>query len=608
MKKIVSAIIPLFFALAASAQEGTEKQVLKTNDQILPRLCVDFNYKYGVIPTNIYSDLKLTGYGDYDKSVSYIKKPTFSNGKSQGADLTVGYFLGKKQMFGVGGGISYLAQSGVLGIDSMHVEYDRVGNYGHYRALITSTNSGVADGNANPRAVNEALSITNISIPLLFKFKHQFNKTVGVSADLGGVINMYYENHYATNAYFDYEAVYKNSGGTYVYETSYPYGANDWLITRSYFLSHNNSESAAQYFSGKTQNYNVALNARPSSTSGNVSYSIPSFGGLAQANFTYKLSYRVTFMIGGYYLYQVFQQPKANDWKITDQVGQYNSMVKGVSTTNAVSYGMNIGVRYFIGGFEDMDGDAVADNVDECIDKPGLEKFHGCPDTDNDGIPDNIDACRYDPGPACTNGCPDRDGDCIADKDDDCPDDAGILPFHGCPDRDMDGVPDKTDRCPDDSGSVELFGCPVSKAEIIAKQILQKDTTLLFRPQSSEGYLPPHIVLSTSIINFDFGMSKMSKESDKKLAEIIEVLNKNEKVVLYIGGYTDNVGSTTNNLLLSYARARTVRDYLITKGIQQKRILLSGSGKENPIHPNTTPEGRARNRRIEMKVLLPLDQ
>ena len=98
----------------------------------------------------------------------------------------------------------------------------------------------------------------------------------------------------------------------------------------------------------------------------------------------------------------------------------------------------------------------------------------------------------------------------------------------------------------------------------------------------------------------------MSKESDVKLDEAIDVLNKNQKVILFIGGYTDNIGSMPTNILLSYARAQSVREYLISKGVSKDRIIISGNGKENPINSNKTPEGRAKNRRIEMKVLLPL--
>jgi len=166
------------------------------------------------------------------------------------------------------------------------------------------------------------------------------------------------------------------------------------------------------------------------------------------------------------------------------------------------------------------------------------------------------------------------------------------------------------DLCPDDSGTLENKGCPFEKLEKLATQILEKDNSrVIVQPseQTSGTYLPPHIVLSTSVINFDFGKSKMSKESDDKLNEAIDVLNKNPKVILFIGGYTDNIGSIPTNLLLSYSRAQTVRQYLISKGVDKNRIIISGNGKDNPVDNNKTPQGRAKNRRIEMKVLLPLE-
>jgi outer membrane protein OmpA-like peptidoglycan-associated protein len=618
MKKIAIIFLALVAVFYGNAQNATT-QVMKTYDQILPRWCIDVNYKYGWIPSNIFSQLALDGFstavpnGQYDKNVSGFGSLNFNSGISQGGDISIGYFLGKKQMFGLGIGASVLQQSGDMTLDSFHVEYQRTDAFGHpYRQIITSTNSTAADSVSSAKPIKENLSITNVSIPILLKFKHQFTKVFGVSADLGALINLYYMNQYTTNAVFDYEAVYKiGNSGNYSYETSSPYGANDWVITRKFISQHDPSNFAAAIADLNKSGLNVGLNQVPKSTSGNVNYSIPSFGAMVQGNLTYKLNYRVTFMLGGYYIYQMFQQSNTGNWMLTNKIGDYNSMLQGVKQTSSVTYGLNIGIRYFLGGFEDMDGDGISDAKDECINKPGLEKFHGCPDTDNDGIPDNEDLCPFDPGPTCTSGCPDRDGDCVADKYDDCPDEAGAANLHGCPDRDGDGIPDKSDLCPDDTGSAAYFGCPVKKAEeVISEKILHKDTVFQQAMKNEvvrdESYLPPHITLKTDIINFDFGVSKMSKESDIKLNECIDALNRNPRVVIYVGGYTDDVGSVPSNLLLSYARAETVREYLIGKGVAKNRIIISGNGKENPINTNKTKEGRAKNRRIEIKLLLPI--
>ncbi|MEI6854382.1 MAG: OmpA family protein, partial [Bacteroidota bacterium] len=70
-----------------------------------------------------------------------------------------------------------------------------------------------------------------------------------------------------------------------------------------------------------------------------------------------------------------------------------------------------------------------------------------------------------------------------------------------------------------------------------------------------------------------------------------------------ISGHTDNVGKENDNQLLSEARAKAVMDYFVRKGINPTRLTYKGYGSTQPIAPNTTDEGRAKNRRVEMKVI-----
>ena len=66
-----------------------------------------------------------------------------------------------------------------------------------------------------------------------------------------------------------------------------------------------------------------------------------------------------------------------------------------------------------------------------------------------------------------------------------------------------------------------------------------------------------------------------------------------------IRGYTDNTGSYQGNVNLSKRRAESVKEYLVRNGIAPYRIVTKGFGPEDPIAPNTTRDGRAKNRRIE---------
>ncbi|HEV3250768.1 MAG TPA: OmpA family protein, partial [Puia sp.] len=83
----------------------------------------------------------------------------------------------------------------------------------------------------------------------------------------------------------------------------------------------------------------------------------------------------------------------------------------------------------------------------------------------------------------------------------------------------------------------------------------------------------------------------------------VRLLNENPLLTIQINGYTDNVGKTADNLLLSENRARSVVNYLKSKGIDPRRLSFKGYGDAQPVSPNTTEAGRALNRRTELKVL-----
>ena len=74
-------------------------------------------------------------------------------------------------------------------------------------------------------------------------------------------------------------------------------------------------------------------------------------------------------------------------------------------------------------------------------------------------------------------------------------------------------------------------------------------------------------------------------------------------VNIAVYGHTDSVGSDEANLLLSKARAKSCMDYLIAHGVPAKRLQSQGFGESKPIDTNDTPEGRAKNRRVEFKVV-----
>jgi outer membrane protein OmpA-like peptidoglycan-associated protein len=112
-------------------------------------------------------------------------------------------------------------------------------------------------------------------------------------------------------------------------------------------------------------------------------------------------------------------------------------------------------------------------------------------------------------------------------------------------------------------------------------------------------------VLRTAFSNLEFetGGAVIKASSYASLDELAELLKKRTDYRLLVSGHTDNVGSAESNLRLSERRARAVETYLSNRGVGKSQIEVKWFGLTQPLYPNDTPEGRARNRRVEMKVV-----
>lgn len=251
----------------------------------------------------------------------------------------------------------------------------------------------------------------------------------------------------------------------------------------------------------------------------------------------------------------------------------------------------------------DRDGDRVIDLQDRCPDEAedqdDWEDEDGCPDPDNDldGIPDLLDDCptvaedpdRWDDDDGCPD--PDNDGDGLPDKTDRCPDEAGDRTREGCPldDADQDGIADANDRCPGEAEVVNAYldtdGCPDVPPERV-----RVTTTRIELLES---------------LSFASGTADIS-EGTAALDDVAKVLNDAPRLRLRIQGHTDSEGDDDANLALSKRRAGAVRVHLIRLGVDGGRIEADGFGEQRPVDTNRTPEGRARNRRVEF-VLVRVD-
>ena len=103
-------------------------------------------------------------------------------------------------------------------------------------------------------------------------------------------------------------------------------------------------------------------------------------------------------------------------------------------------------------------------------------------------------------------------------------------------------------------------------------------------------------------IFFGTGSSKLLAKSNTALDNIVTILKANTDYKVDINGFTDNQGNADKNRALSEERAAAVQDYLVKKGIEGNRLSAAGFGDENPVADNKTAAGRAKNRRVEMKV------
>lgn len=250
-----------------------------------------------------------------------------------------------------------------------------------------------------------------------------------------------------------------------------------------------------------------------------------------------------------------------------------------------------IGVTFRFGN-KDRDGDGIEDDVDACPDEPGVPSdnpdCHGCPDNDGDGICNNMDACPDEAGPVENDGCPilDRDGDGILDADDDCPDTPGVASSipgcNGCPDSDGDGVCDGKDKCPKEFGTVENDGCP---------EIADNCTDIQAIKDALKNVL------------FEYDSDKLTAQSMATLDQIAPILtsDKIKNARWLVEGHTDSKGSDKYNMDLSKRRAASVETYLASKGVPASILKSVGFGESLPITTNETDEGRARNRRVELK-------
>lgn len=292
-------------------------------------------------------------------------------------------------------------------------------------------------------------------------------------------------------------------------------------------------------------------------------------------------------------------------------------------------------------GCPDADHDLIVDKDDACPHQAGTVTFRGCPDSDGDGITDGQDACPFEKGGIALRGCPDDDGDLIINKDDACPEVAGPKESKGCPDSDNDGIIDKEDECPtvrglakykgcmdrdndllhdgidpcpDQAGPLENLGCPWPDTD--KDGILDKvDSCINLAGVAAYKGCPESVKLAVvekrilqkafSSLEFESGKDIIKPISFPSLNALAKLLiNHKDDWQIKLSGHTDNDGTEESNLLLSEKRAKAVQAYLTKKGVPEKNILTEWFGQTKPVADNNSKDGKKKNRRVEMSVLM----
>jgi OOP family OmpA-OmpF porin len=103
-------------------------------------------------------------------------------------------------------------------------------------------------------------------------------------------------------------------------------------------------------------------------------------------------------------------------------------------------------------------------------------------------------------------------------------------------------------------------------------------------------------------VNFDFNKANIRADAAGILREAAAILKENPKVKVSVEGHTDAIGSDEYNLKLSLRRATAVKQFLAKEGVEDSRLTVRGFGKTQPVASNDTEDGRAQNRRVELKI------
>lgn len=263
----------------------------------------------------------------------------------------------------------------------------------------------------------------------------------------------------------------------------------------------------------------------------------------------------------------------------------------------------SIGIAARFGNMIDKDRDMIADRYDACPEIWGLECFDGCPDYDHDGVVDSLDQCPKEHGWPPANGCPDFDKDGIPDKEDACPCVAGSRQYNGCPDSPEktpppEALPEPVKQAPSQKEKQNQG----RKTSQITAQFEQQDFLQDTLPDSKQqpATIDDAIDPLLDNIHFEANSAAIKNSSFASLDKILEIMKQNPAKSFTIQGYPEVSEPGEYSLFLSEVRAKSIKEYLVKKGISSARLDARGFGEIDVTYPNRNDAGMAKKRRVEI--------
>ncbi|MCF8450787.1 MAG: outer membrane beta-barrel protein [Taibaiella sp.] len=341
---------------------NTHSAFAQVRSEYFRSLSADLQVTSGILTQNIkaipFSVNYLQAINAYQGDIKFTK------GQSMGYDFRLGYYFNRKRSLGVGLGINYYKQEGNLNLDTFHIEFrSSDATYPTFRQSITTT-----------RDIREAITTTSINIPILLRYKKDFNEKWALTVDAGLLYNINVKNTYTTDANFDYEGIYKFEGTVPVYDAAPVPDQSSLLITKAEYLKDFPKGDVVRYFAfhdsiGKS----VGLGLGADKKDGKVNYKSGSLGYTGEVAINYMVVRNICLRLGAYYTAQSFTNTSNNNaLKLTDKVvedasgkniaANYNSMLNQVQNVKSNNFGLMLGVRVY---FNKMAWKAPTDDMNK---------------------------------------------------------------------------------------------------------------------------------------------------------------------------------------------------------------------------------------------------